>query len=138
MNRARLEQLHPERFSSVLILADDAARVSSTVAAKASGPSIADADSRCLASLLLLRDIQSTRMPLSNKSRLACAPPVRIRAAAKRLQHLWLCRVYLGAANASCPGLECPSLLSSVLRDHRVGGTPGPDGASWQEPPCWR
>ena len=31
VNRMRLEQLHPERFSSVLILADDAARVSASV-----------------------------------------------------------------------------------------------------------
>ena len=38
------------------------------------GASIADADSRCLASLLLLRDIQSTRMPLTNKSMHACRP----------------------------------------------------------------
>ena len=31
VNRMRLEQLHPERFSSVLILADESARVSASV-----------------------------------------------------------------------------------------------------------
>ena len=76
MNRTRLEQLHPERFSSVLILADDAARVVPANVKSPHGSSIADADSRCLASLLLLRDIQSTRMPLTNKSMHACAPPL--------------------------------------------------------------
>ena len=75
VNRMRLEQLHPERFSSVLILADDSARVSESVKLSSVGASIADADSRCLASLLLLRDIQSTRMPLTNKSMHACAHP---------------------------------------------------------------
>lgn len=73
MNRQRLEQLHPERFSSILILADDAASVARTVGRDLEPASIADADSRCLASLLLLRDIQSTRMPLGH-SRLSCEP----------------------------------------------------------------
>ena len=151
VNRMRLEQLHPERFSSVLILADESARVSASVQVRVHsrgprpaahhhclliswririsgsqiprfaplstpgrmphqllkacvtrcaskdhnsatqplrvlqvssvGASIADADSRCLASLLLLRDIQSTRMPLTNKSMHACGPPVLLWAA---------------------------------------------------------
>lgn len=74
VDRRRLEQLHPERFSSILILADDSASVAATVGKNLEPASIADADSRCLASLLLLRDIQSTRMPMGH-SRLSCAPP---------------------------------------------------------------
>ncbi|KAK9813412.1 hypothetical protein WJX73_006994 [Symbiochloris irregularis] len=70
VNRQRLEQLHPERFSSILILADDAVTVARAMGNNMTEPSIADADSRCLASLLLLRDIQSTRMPMGH-SRLA-------------------------------------------------------------------
>lgn len=65
VDRHSLEQLRPESFSSILILADDTEHweVSLTQSTRAN---IADADSRCLASLLLLRDIQSSRMHYGN------------------------------------------------------------------------
>ena len=63
VDRQSLEQLRPETFSSVLILADNSEHWS--VHPKYSS-NIADADSRCLASLLLLRDIQSSRMHFGN------------------------------------------------------------------------
>ena len=50
MSRARLEELRPENFSAILILADESG----------SG-AIVDADSRSLAVQLLLRDIQARR-----------------------------------------------------------------------------
>ena len=62
MNRVHLEQLRPETFSSILILANDP----SFWGPKHQHDNIADADSRCLASLLLLRDIQSSRMRYGN------------------------------------------------------------------------
>ena len=48
VSRARLEELRPENFSAILILADESG----------SG-AIVDADSRSLAVQLLLRDIQA-------------------------------------------------------------------------------
>ena len=62
VNRVHLEQLRPETFSSILILANDP----SFWGPKQQRDNIADADSRCLASLLLLRDIQSSRMRYGN------------------------------------------------------------------------
>jgi len=50
VSRARLEELRPENFSAILILADESG----------SG-AIVDADSRSLAVQLLLRDIQACR-----------------------------------------------------------------------------
>ena len=48
MCRKNLEALDPSRFSSILLLADDT-----------EGRDVTDADSRSLATLLLLRDIQA-------------------------------------------------------------------------------
>ena len=65
MHRKRLEELKPESFTSILILADEAARMglSGQLASLASQSSnTADSDSRSLASLLLLRDIQTQNM----------------------------------------------------------------------------
>lgn len=64
VNRHSLEALRPESFSSILILADHMEHWGQGTAC---GDNLADADSRCLASLLLLRDIQSSRMHFSNK-----------------------------------------------------------------------
>ncbi|CAL5222099.1 g4408 [Coccomyxa viridis] len=58
VSRKRLEDLAPEQFSSILILADESATFSTADADQAS----ADSDSRNLATLLLLRDLQSKRM----------------------------------------------------------------------------
>lgn len=63
VDRQSLEQLRPETFSSILILADDSEHLELW---RENGHSIADADSRCLASLLLLRDIQSSRVHYGN------------------------------------------------------------------------
>lgn len=58
VSRAGLEALKPEQFSSILILADE-----STQFAHATGGSqVMDADSRSLAALLLMRDLQTRRM----------------------------------------------------------------------------
>ena len=65
MHRKRLEELKPESFTSILILADEAARMglSGQLASLASqSNNTADSDSRSLASLLLLRDIQTQNM----------------------------------------------------------------------------
>ena len=65
VHRKRLEELRPESFTSILILADEAARLglSGQLASLASHSSnTADSDSRSLASLLLLRDIQTQNM----------------------------------------------------------------------------
>lgn len=65
VHRKRLEELKPESFTSILILADEAARMglSGQLASLASQSSnTADSDSRSLASLLLLRDIQTQNM----------------------------------------------------------------------------
>ena len=61
VDRHSLEQLRPESFSSILILADDTEHWDMNTSSLNTA-NIADADSRCLASLLLLRDIQSSRM----------------------------------------------------------------------------
>ncbi|KAK9820268.1 hypothetical protein WJX72_008313 [[Myrmecia] bisecta] len=66
VNRKRLEELKPESFTSVLILADEAATYNA-----ASGLNVADADSRNLASLLLLRDIQTKRMQYARDATLS-------------------------------------------------------------------
>ena len=65
VNRSSLEALRPEGFSSILILADDTEQWAA-LAEHGCADNLADADSRCLASLLLLRDIQSSRMHYSN------------------------------------------------------------------------
>ena len=65
VNRSFLEALRPESFSSILILADDTEQWAG-LAEHGCADNLADADSRCLASLLLLRDIQSSRMHYSN------------------------------------------------------------------------
>ncbi len=68
VSRKRLEELAPEQFSSILILADEMA----TFGAGSSSDGAADSDSRNLATLLLLRDLQTKRMgpqPLQRKSR---------------------------------------------------------------------
>ena len=65
VHRKRLEELKPESFTSILILADEAARMglSGQLASLASqSNNTADSDSRSLASLLLLRDIQTQNM----------------------------------------------------------------------------
>ncbi|BDA49994.1 Ion channel DMI1 [Coccomyxa sp. Obi] len=68
VSRKRLEELAPEQFSSILILADESA----TFGTGSNVDMAADSDSRNLATLLLLRDLQTKRMgpqPLSRKSR---------------------------------------------------------------------
>lgn len=65
VNRQFLEALRPEGFSSILILADHMEHWEPQ-AEVGGANNLADADSRCLASLLLLRDIQSSRMHYSN------------------------------------------------------------------------
>ena len=65
VNRSSLEALRPEGFSSILILADDTEHWAA-LAEHSCPNNLADADSRSLATLLLLRDIQSSRMHYSN------------------------------------------------------------------------
>ena len=68
VSRKRLEELAPEQFSSILILADESA----TFGTGSNVDMAADSDSRNLATLLLLRDLQTKRMgpqPLTRKSR---------------------------------------------------------------------
>ena len=65
VNRHSLEALRPEGFSSILILADHM-EYWAPQTYQGCADNLADADSRCLASLLLLRDIQSSRMHFSN------------------------------------------------------------------------
>lgn len=55
VSRKKLESLDPGSFSSILILADESA----------SGANIADADSRNLTTLLLLRDIMMQKLSSS-------------------------------------------------------------------------
>ena len=65
VHRKRLEELKPESFTSILILADEAAcmGLSGQLASLSSqSNNTADSDSRSLASLLLLRDIQTQNM----------------------------------------------------------------------------
>ena len=69
VDRHSLEGLRPESFSSVLILADDTEYWSLKATETRKLANIADADSRCLASLLLLRDIQSSRMHFAKNAR---------------------------------------------------------------------
>ena len=80
VDRQSLEQLRPESFSSILILADD-----TEVWNMGSGANITDADSRCLASLLLLRDIQSSRMHFNNARMSGGAPLSNFRLGAAAL-----------------------------------------------------
>ncbi|EIE23062.1 hypothetical protein COCSUDRAFT_584, partial [Coccomyxa subellipsoidea C-169] len=83
VSRKRLEELAPEQFSSILILADEMA----TFGAGSSSDGAADSDSRNLATLLLLRDLQTKRMgpqPLQRKSR---SSEMRIRPNGK--QAMW-------------------------------------------------
>lgn len=58
VSRAGLEALKPEQFSSILILADESTQFSNTTG----GSQVMDADSRSLAALLLMRDLQTRRM----------------------------------------------------------------------------
>jgi hypothetical protein len=58
VSRKRLEELAPEQFSSILILADESA----TFSTRSDAEGAADSDSRNLATLLLLRDLQTKRM----------------------------------------------------------------------------
>lgn len=83
VDRHSLEQLRPEGFSSILILADDTEHwVDKSELGR--GESIADADSRCLASLLLLRDIQSSRMHYGSNTRQSVLMPM-----AQTAQRTW-------------------------------------------------
>ncbi len=69
MSRARLEELRPENFSAILILADESG----------SG-AIVDADSRSLAVQLLLRDIQACRpRPLRRRHRALLSSSMALR-----------------------------------------------------------
>ena len=60
VSRAGLQALHPEQFSSILILADQSALFGGLQSG--GGSEVMDADSRSLAALLLLRDLQARRM----------------------------------------------------------------------------
>lgn len=71
--RTSLEALRPESFSSILILADNT-EYWQRLTDQGATDNMADADSRCLASLLLLRDIQSSRMHYGN-TRQSSGPP---------------------------------------------------------------
>ncbi len=55
MSRRRLEELAPEQFSSILILADEGATFATAGSVDAGADASADSDSRNLATLLLLR-----------------------------------------------------------------------------------
>jgi hypothetical protein len=69
VSRKRLEDLAPEQFSSILILADESA----TFSTKSDAEGAADSDSRNLATLLLLRDLQTKRMGREGLMRLHSA-----------------------------------------------------------------
>jgi len=73
VDRTSLEALRPESFSSILILADNT-EYWQRLTDQGATDNMADADSRCLASLLLLRDIQSSRMHYGN-TRQSSGPP---------------------------------------------------------------
>ncbi|KAK9903321.1 hypothetical protein WJX75_002746 [Coccomyxa subellipsoidea] len=86
VSRKRLEELAPEQFSSILILADEMATFGAGSNAGSNVDGAADSDSRNLATLLLLRDLQTKRMgpqPLTRKSR---SSEHRIRPMALRRQ----------------------------------------------------
>ena len=55
VSRKRLEELAPEQFSSILILADEGATFATAGSVDAGADASADSDSRNLATLLLLR-----------------------------------------------------------------------------------
>ena len=55
VSRKRLEDLAPEQFSSILILADESATFAGAHSGEAGADASADSDSRNLAMLLLLR-----------------------------------------------------------------------------------
>lgn len=83
VSRKRLEELAPEQFSSILILADESA----TFGTGSNVDMAADSDSRNLATLLLLRDLQTKRMgpqPLTRKSR---SSEYKIRPSARHDPH---------------------------------------------------
>lgn len=55
VSRKRLEELAPEQFSSILILADESATFATAGSVDDGANASADSDSRNLATLLLLR-----------------------------------------------------------------------------------